>query len=73
MDDIKDLIREALAQGFRVEQTAKGHWRFLPPDKTRGQVIFSGTPSDWRSFRNSLSQLIRAGFDLNRGKGKERS
>jgi len=69
--NIKDLIRDARAQGFRVEQTAKGHWMFFPPDKTQPPVIFSGTPSDWRSWRNSLAQLKLAGFDPKRG--KERS
>ncbi len=71
--DIKDIIRQAQDQGFRVERTGKGHWMFFPPDKTKGPVIFSGTPSDWRSWRNSLQRLIRAGFDPDKGKGKGRT
>lgn len=52
---IKDLVKSATAQGWRVEQLKSGHWKFYPPDKTLSAVVVGGTPSDFRALRNFLS------------------
>jgi len=62
---VKQLRRAAEAQGWKVEQTRSGHWRFVPPDRAKPIVIVSGTPSDHRSMRNSLAMLKRSGFNDN--------
>lgn len=58
--DLRKIVKALEEQGFEVATTSKGHLMVL----RNGEVIatFSGTPSDWRSIRNSLSRLKRAGF-----------
>jgi hypothetical protein len=58
---MKKLVREAERQGWRVEPTKSGHWRFYAPD---GEHIVhaSGTPSDHRSLDNLVAQMRRYGF-----------
>lgn len=58
--DLRKIIKALEAQGFDVEINAKGH----PMVYRDGALIatFSGSPSDWRSIRNSLAPLKRAGF-----------
>lgn len=59
--EIKELIREAERQGWRVSKTKKGHIRFFAPD---GETILTapGTPSEHRWLNNLLPQLRRYGF-----------
>lgn len=59
-NDAADLIRAAQAQGWRLEVSQKGHPRLYSPD---GKTIIgtSGTPSDFRAFRNFRSRLKKAG------------
>jgi hypothetical protein len=58
--DLRKIVKALRAQGFEVEVTAKQHV-IVSRD---GALIatFSGTASDWRSLRNSLAPLKRAGF-----------
>ena len=49
--NIRDIEKAAVAQGWQVGRTAKGHI-----------VIGSGTPSDARSINNLLAELRRQGF-----------
>jgi hypothetical protein len=58
--DTKKLLDAAIAQGFKVRITKKGH-AFISKD---GQPVttFGGTPSDKRSNANSLAAMKRAGF-----------
>ena len=58
--DIRRLIRDLQAQGFTVKRTRRGHFRVLREDMTVG--CLPGTPGDWRSVRNAVAQLRRAGF-----------
>ena len=58
--DIKKIAKAAEDQGWTVERTNKGHWRFTPPVGTI--CFFSGTPGDRRAIRNFLSQLRRQNF-----------
>jgi hypothetical protein len=60
--DFRKVVKEAQRQGFHVEQTKKGHWRFTPPDPSKPIVIASGTPSDRREILNLIAQLRRSGF-----------
>jgi hypothetical protein len=62
MDDLDAVISGAKAQGFRVTRTKKGHWEFKAPDTRWSPVYASGTTSDWRSVRNLISELRRAGL-----------
>lgn len=58
--DIRKLTRELRRQGFEVRATRRGHLAV----STSGQsiAVLAGTPSDWRSHRNGLARLRRAGF-----------
>lgn len=58
--DLRKIVKALKAQGFDVETTTKGHVVVYRD----GVLIatFSGTASDWRSIRNSLAPLKRAGF-----------
>ncbi len=58
--DLRKLAKALKTQGFDVEVTAKGHLVVSRDGKL--VATFSGTPSDWRSFRNALAPLKRAGF-----------
>lgn len=58
--DCRAVVRKLVAQGFEVRTTKKGHIS-VRKDGTVVAVL-AGTPSDWRSHRNGLSQLRRAGF-----------
>jgi predicted RNA binding protein YcfA (HicA-like mRNA interferase family) len=60
--DIRDVVKAAREQGFRVERTKSGHWVFYSPDVTKGPVYHSGTPGDRRAIDNLLAELRRAGL-----------
>jgi len=60
--NIRDIEKAAVAQGWQVGRTARGHIRFVPPDASKKIVIGSGTPSDARSISNLLAELRRQGF-----------
>ena len=58
--DLRKIVKELGAQGFDVATTSRGHVVV-----TKDGVLvatFSGTASDWRSIRNGLAPLKRAGF-----------
>lgn len=63
-DDIRAIARAAEAQGWRVDRTKRGHWRFRPPDPSQGIVYHSGTPSDTRAVKNLIADLRRRGLEL---------
>lgn len=58
--ELKTLIRALEADGYHVRITKKGHLQV----SCEGQVItvFAGTPSDRRSWANSMRPLKRRGF-----------
>jgi hypothetical protein len=60
--DLRDVVRAAQEQGFRVGRTEKGHWVFYSPDTTFSPVYFSGTPSDQRAIKNLIGKLRQAGL-----------
>ena len=62
--EVEGLAEIAREQGWRIERTRGGHWRFVPPDPTREIVVMSGTASDWRAVRNFRAALRRSGLVL---------
>jgi hypothetical protein len=56
----------ALSQGWRVERTEKGHWRFIPPDKSKRIVVLPGTSVSRSGVRNALADLRRSGLVVER-------
>lgn len=58
--EMRKIVRALEDQGFEVTTTRRGHLMV----SRDGAVIatFSGTASDWRSIRNGLAPLRRAGF-----------
>lgn len=58
--DMRKLVKELTRQGFDVRPTSRGH---LSVRSNGVQVaVLPGTPSDWRSTRNDLARLRRAGY-----------
>jgi hypothetical protein len=60
--DIKDILRAAIAQGWEIRKTTQGHFRAVPPDKTKPVVFIGGNTGDFRAIKNTLAQLRRSGF-----------
>lgn len=63
--DLRKVIKALEAQGFSVEKTRNGHYKVR---NAQGELVctMAGTPSDGRSFLNSLAALRRAGFTWKR-------
>lgn len=62
----RGLREEASKQGWVVEVTANGHWKFVPPSKNCRPCFFSGSPSDWRAIKNFVALMRRNGFRMAR-------
>lgn len=60
--EIKTLVKQAIAQGWRVRKLKSGHWMFLSPNTAVAPIVFSGTPSDYRAILNFKAALKRSGF-----------
>lgn len=61
---LKDLMKKATSQGWRVEVLRSGHLKFYPPDVNQSAVVVGGTPSDWRALKNFISMLKKSGMKL---------
>lgn len=61
-DDFKSIRNALKAQGWQVEQTKSGHYKCIPPDRTKPIVISAGSPSDRRALDNFIARLRRSGF-----------
>lgn len=59
----KMLVTLVSEHGHNVVLTRNGHVRVLHRDG-QGQVVMAGTPSDYRSFKNAVAQMRRAGFEV---------
>lgn len=57
--ELRQIIREAERQGWRVEQ--RKHWMFYAPDG-KNIVTAPSTPSDHRWKQNLIAHLRRYGF-----------
>lgn len=64
MSDLKALKRTAEQQGWTVEPTKGGHWKFIPPDKTKQMVVLPGTSVSRCGLRNAVSALKRSGLEV---------
>lgn len=62
--DMRKITRTARRQGWRVEHTRNGHWKFVPPNPRQRMLFTGGTPSDSRGRTNFLKELERSGLDL---------
>ena len=62
--DLRDLLKRIEAAGGTVEpsRSKTGHWKVYLAGVFVGTL--AGTPSDWRSMKNALAQLRRAGLDI---------
>ncbi len=58
--DLRKIVKALEAQGFEVAVTSKGH--LLVSREGAVIAVLAGTASDWRSLRNGLAPLKRAGF-----------
>lgn len=58
--ELRKVVKGLEDQGFEVSVTRKGHLMVYRD----GELIatLAGTASDWRSIRNGLAPLKRAGF-----------
>lgn len=59
--NLRDIIREAERQGFRVSLHGS-HYHAVPPDKRKPMVVFSLNTGSWRAIKNVLADLRRAGL-----------
>jgi predicted RNA binding protein YcfA (HicA-like mRNA interferase family) len=59
--ELKDIVKTAEMQGWRVENTKKGHLTFFAPDGIN-MLTTGGTPSEHRAIANLLASLRRYGF-----------
>jgi len=62
--ELRRIVAAATAAGWTVQRLASGHWRFVPPDRTKKMVVTGGTPSDHRVLRNLVADLRRQGLAL---------
>ena len=61
--DFRDLIKIARGQGWVVTQTAKSHWRFMPPNG-EPPVYTSGSPSCCFWLKKVRHDLKKRGLKL---------
>lgn len=59
--ELREIVKNAQTQGWRVERARNGHWKFYSPNG-RDLIVEADTPSDWRGRKNFLSRMRRAGF-----------
>lgn len=59
--ELKEIVKAAEQQGWRVKTTKKGHQMFFAPDGVN-KVTAAGTPSDHRAIDNLLAELRRYGL-----------
>jgi hypothetical protein len=59
--ELKEVLREAEKQGWKVAYSGKGHPMLYAPDG-KNIVTTGGTPSDHRALANLVARLRRHGF-----------
>jgi predicted RNA binding protein YcfA (HicA-like mRNA interferase family) len=58
---VKDVIRNARRQGWRVGYTKKEHFKFMSPNG-KDMIICAHSSASQRGFRNFLSLMRKAGY-----------
>lgn len=56
----RELLEKLERQGFEVTRTKKNHYKVSKDGRL--VATLPGTPSDWRSLRNCVAVLKKAGF-----------
>lgn len=59
--DFRPVLAELRNQGWTTEQTRQGHWKAVPPDKSKSIVHFSAS-AEPRALKNTLQDLRKNGF-----------
>lgn len=59
--ELKEIVKSAEKQGWRVKRTKKGHLMFLAPDGVN-KLTTGGTPGEYKAIDNLLAHLRRHGF-----------
>jgi predicted RNA binding protein YcfA (HicA-like mRNA interferase family) len=60
--DLKQILRTAEWQGWRVELQRGGHYKLYPPNGDR--IVTTGsTPSAPSALRNLIAEMRRRGFE----------
>lgn len=59
--EVRELVEEAEAQGWRIRVQSNGHVTMFAPDGV-GIVRVAGTPSDFRWRANTIAKMRRHGF-----------
>ena len=62
--EVGQALEVVVRQGGVLSLCGSGHFKVVPPDKSKKVVFLPATPSDKRSMRNVVSKLRRAGFNL---------
>lgn len=60
--ELKEIVKAADKQGWRVRTRKSGHLTFYAPDGIN-MVTTGGTPSDHRAIDNLVSKLRSYGFE----------
>lgn len=60
--EVRELVKAAKRQGWRVKQTKEGYLLLDPSG--RHKELLHQTPSDPRGLRDSLSRMRRFGFEM---------
>lgn len=63
MKDFNDLKKWLVKNGYTYERARNGHYKIRRPNGSYAAQI-PCTPGEYRSFRNALSDLRRAGIDV---------
>lgn len=61
--DFDLLVDQALAEGWTLARTGKGHLKLVAPDG-KGAVYFANSPSDNRARHRFRTTLRRAGVSV---------
>jgi hypothetical protein len=61
---LRQVDRQAIEQGWKIEKLPGGHLRHVPPDRSKPGIVSASTPSDRRGTRNFVAALRRNGLVL---------
>lgn len=59
--EVREIVEEAVRQGWRVRMLKNSHPLLLAPDG-KTMVVLPSTPSDRRSLDNAVARMRRARF-----------
>ena len=62
--NIKEIYKEAIRQGWRIEQGRNCHYKFFAPAPSKEIVVVSHSPRAMETIRKVVCQLRKAGLDI---------